>query len=229
MTELVIFDLDGTLLNTLDDLADTGNHVLSAHGFPTHPVEAYRYFVGNGVPTLVRRMLPAAFREGGVHRRCTEEFLAYYRLHMYDKTREYKGMTETLEGLRADGLRIAVATNKVQEAVGPLMDRYFPGVTFDVLCGQRPGMPPKPDPEVVFEILKLTGCTKPETLYVGDTAVDMDTAHRAGLAAAGALWGYRTKTELEAARADCLVASPHELLETVRRANAGRRSRNAAT
>ena len=126
MTKLIIFDLDGTLLNTLEDLADAANHVLAQHGLPTHPVDAYRYFVGNGMPTLIHRILPEGQKEGALYETCFKEFLEYYTLHMHDKTSVYEGLTETLEQLQAKGIKLAVATNKVHTALKPLMDAYFP-------------------------------------------------------------------------------------------------------
>lgn len=212
MAKLYIFDLDGTLLNTLEDLADSANHVLSAHHFPTHPVDAYRYFVGNGMPTLIRRILPPEHRDSEVYQVCFNEFLEYYTLHMHDKTTVYEGLTEVLETLQQQHVKLAVATNKVHSALAPLMTNFFPTVKWDALFGQREGVPVKPEPQVVYDILAATGCTKEETLYFGDTAVDMDTAHAAGLKAVGVLWGYRPRTELEEAKAEIIIEKPVEIL-----------------
>lgn len=212
MAKLYIFDLDGTLLNTLEDLADSANHVLSAHHFPTHPVDAYRYFVGNGMPTLIRRILPPEHRGSEVYQVCFNEFLEYYTLHMHDKTTVYEGLTEVLETLQHQHVKLAVATNKVHSALAPLMTNFFPTVKWDTLFGQREGVPVKPEPQVVYDILAATGCTKEETLYFGDTAVDMDTAHAAGLKAVGVLWGYRPRTELEEAKAEIIIEKPVEIL-----------------
>lgn len=211
MIKLLIFDLDGTLLNTLDDIADSANHILEEHHFPTHPVEAYRYFVGNGMPTLVKRILPENQREGEIYNICLKEFLEYYAQHMYDKTHEYADMTAVLERMQAKGIKIAVATNKVHHAVAPLMERFFPTIRFDVLMGQREGVPVKPDPQIVHDILSAVGCTAEETLYFGDTSVDMQTAHNAGLRAVGVLWGYRLRAELEQENAEYIIHSPKEI------------------
>jgi phosphoglycolate phosphatase len=216
MAKLYIFDLDGTLLNTLEDLADSANHVLSAHHFPTHPVDAYRYFVGNGMPTLIRRILPPEHRDSEVYQVCFNEFLEYYTLHMHDKTTVYEGLTEVLETLQHQHVKLAVATNKVHSALAPLMANFFPTVKWDALFGQREGVPVKPEPQVVYDILAATGCTKEETLYFGDTAVDMDTAHAAGLKAVGVLWGYRPRTELEEAKAEIIIEKPAEILSSFR-------------
>lgn len=216
MVKLCIFDLDGTLLNTLEDLADAANHVLAEHHFPTHLVDAYRYFVGNGMPTLIRRILPPEHRDSEVYQVCFNEFLEYYTLHMHDKTTVYEGLTEVLETLQQQHVKLAVATNKVHSALAPLMANFFPTVKWNALFGQREGVPVKPDPQVVYDILQATGCTKEETLYFGDTAVDMDTAHAAGLKAVGVLWGYRPRTELEEAKAEIIIEKPAEILSSFR-------------
>lgn len=218
MIKLVIFDLDGTLLNTLEDLANSGNHVLRQHGFPIHSMETYRYFIGNGIPMLVRRMLPPELSDD-IYRQCLDEFIAYYEEHKADKTRPYDGISETLTQLQNMGIKVAVATNKIHSAVAPLMKEYFPTILFDSLCGQQSGVKPKPDPQTVFRILKDTGCSAGETLYVGDSAVDMDTAHNAGLRAVGGLWGFRSQEELTAAGATWLIHNPLELLPLVRQIN----------
>lgn len=213
--KLLIFDLDGTILNTLEDLADAANHVLAQHGFPTHPVDAYRYFVGNGMPTLIQRILPEEHKSGAIYDICFKEFLDYYTIHMHDKTHVYEGLTETLETLQVRGIQLAVATNKVHSALAPLMANFFPTIRWQALFGQRQGIPVKPDPQIVYDILEATGCTKEETLYLGDTCVDMETAHRAGLKAIGVLWGYRPCTELEEAKADVIIEQPRQILSLV--------------
>ena len=215
MKKLLIFDLDGTLLDSLVDLADSANHILTRHGFPAHPVDAYRYFVGDGMPTLIRRILPDGYKTGQMHETCLQEFKAYYSIHMYDKTTVYPGVTEVLEELQRRGIKIAMATNKVQTAVSPLMTDYFPMIQFSALIGQREGVPVKPDPQVVYDILAETGCSQEETLYLGDTNVDMMTAHRAGVEAVGVLWGYRTREELEGEHAEYIISTPNEILELI--------------
>ena len=129
--KLIVFDLDGTLLNSLEDLADSANHVLEQHRFPTHPVDAYRYFVGDGVSKLIERILPLEERNEAQIEQCRQEFVVYYKVHMEDKTSVYNGVTELLNALKKGGLKIAVATNKVHIAVKPLMEKYFPDIRFD--------------------------------------------------------------------------------------------------
>lgn len=216
MTKLIVFDLDGTLINSLEDLADSANHVLVQHGFPTHPVDAYRYFVGDGVRKLIERILPPEQRTNAQIEQCKSEFVEYYKIHMEDKTSVYEGITELLKALKARGLKIAVATNKVHIAVAPLMEKYFPGIRFDSMIGQREGIPVKPAPQIMYDILKETGCQPSEALHVGDTATDMQLAHSAGVTPVGVLWGYRPLEELREAGAKFIISRPEELLGLVR-------------
>ena len=212
MKKLIVFDLDGTLLNSLEDLADSANWVLEQHGFPTHPVDAYRYFVGDGVRKLIERILPQEERTDARIEQCRQEFVAYYKVHMEDKTSVYEGITELLAELKNRGLKIAVATNKVHVAVAPLMAKYFPNIRFDAMIGQREGVPVKPTPQIMFDILKETGCEPSEALHVGDTATDMQLAHNAGVESVGVLWGYRPLEELQEAGAEHIIRKPEELL-----------------
>ena len=210
--KIIVFDLDGTLLNSLEDLADSANWVLEQHGFPTHPVDAYRYFVGDGVRKLIERILPQEERTDARIEQCRQEFVAYYKVHMEDKTSVYEGITELLAELKNRGLKIAVATNKVHVAVAPLMAKYFPNIRFDAMIGQREGVPVKPAPQIMFDILKETGCEPSEALHVGDTATDMQLAHNAGVTPVGVLWGYRPLEELREAGAKFIIEKPQELL-----------------
>ena len=210
--KIIVFDLDGTLLNSLEDLADSANWVLEQHGFPTHPVDAYRYFVGDGVRKLIERILPQEERTDARIEQCRQEFVAYYKVHMEDKTSVYEGITELLAELKNRGLKIAVATNKVHVAVEPLMAKYFPNIRFDAMIGQREGVPVKPTPQIMFDILKETGCEPSEALHVGDTATDMQLAHNAGVESVGVLWGYRPLEELQEAGAEHIIRKPEELL-----------------
>ena len=213
--KIIVFDLDGTLLNSLEDLADSANWVLEQHGFSTHPVDAYRYFVGDGVRKLIERILPQEERTEARIEQCRQEFVAYYKVHMEDKTSVYEGITELLVELKNRGLKIAVATNKVHIAVKPLMEKYFPEIRFDSMIGQREGVPVKPAPQIMFDILRETGCEPSEALHVGDTATDMQLAHNAGVTPVGVLWGYRPLKELQEAGAKFIIEKPEELLGLV--------------
>lgn len=212
MTKLIIFDLDGTLLYTLEDLADSCNHILQKHQLPTHPLDSFRYFVGNGIKKLVERALPEDQRKEPFIEEFFQEMVSYYDLHKADKTKPYSGIVDTLEQLQQQGIMLAVASNKVNKTMAPLMKQYFPGIRFTAFFGQREGIPIKPHPQIVFDIMNVANVTPEETLYVGDTAVDMQTAHSAGLRAVGVLWGFRDREELEAQKAEFIIEKPEELL-----------------
>lgn len=205
---LAIFDLDGTLLNSLEDLANSGNFVLKNHHYPTHPTEAYKMFVGNGIRKLVERALPAEARVDDIIDPLFKEFLDYYAIHKMDKTMPYSGIVELLEGLQNKGIKVAVASNKAHEAMAPLMARYFPTIRFIAALGNKPGAAPKPNPGIVFEIMQIADETAATTVYVGDSCVDMETGANAGLKKIGVLWGFRTKEELVNAGADWLLEKP---------------------
>ena len=215
MIKLVIFDLDGTLLDSLADLADSCNYLLRNYGFPEHPLDSYRYFVGDGIHKLVERVLPKDKRQMDFVEQFFQEMVAYYDIHKADKTMPYFGIVETLETLQQQGTMLAVATNKVNKAMMPLMEHYFPTIKFTAVLGQREGIPVKPHPQIVYDILQIADVRPEEALYVGDTDVDMDTAHGAGLKAVGALWGYRDRQELTEHHAEYIIAKPMELVELI--------------
>ena len=214
MFKLIIFDLDGTLLNTIDDLADCTNYVLQKNGYPTHEINAYKYFVGNGVENLLRRALPKNITET-TFTEIMNEFMHYYEVHKADKTAPYNGMVETLEHLQEKGLQLAIATNKPHELLPALIQYYFPTIKWAAVFGYRNKTPIKPHPQIVYDILEATQTEKTDTLYVGDTAVDMETAQSAGVQKVGALWGFRTHEELEQAHADYLIAHPEQLTRII--------------
>lgn len=210
---LVIFDLDGTLLNTIADLASAANHALEQCGYPTHAPEAYPYFVGNGVRRLLERVLPEDARTHETVEKMMQHFRAYYDLHMADDTRPYPGIEELLHKLREAGISIAVASNKYQLAVERLIHHFFPEVEWAAIEGQKEGVPVKPDPSIVFEILSKSPCPKADVLYVGDSGVDMETAHRACVTAIGVTWGFRPVHELTSHYADYLAHKPERIFE----------------
>lgn len=198
MKKLVIFDLDGTLLNTIADLAQSTNHALKALGYPTHEEAAYNFMVGNGINKLFERALPEGEKSEENILRVRKEFIPYYNIHNADKSRPYPGIPQLLEHLQKQGIMLAVASNKYQAATEKLIAHYFPSIHFEAVFGQREGINVKPDPAVVYDILGITGVSKDNTLYVGDSAVDMQTASNAGVTACGVTWGFRPRTELEA-------------------------------
>ena len=212
----VVFDLDGTLLDTLDDLANAGNAVCAAHGWPTFPRDAYRLKVGNGMPKLVERIMPAgAAADRDLFARTFDEFCSYYDAHKQDRTRPYPGVCGMLDDLLALGARLAVLTNKDHAAAVPLVEGYF-GNRFARVQGRTDDFPPKPAAPATLRLLERLGAGPSSTLYVGDSDVDVATAHNAGLACCGVLWGFRTKAELERAGADALASRPADIVRLVR-------------
>lgn len=211
----VIFDLDGTILDTLEDLADATNWVCAQHGWPVHPLEAYKGFVGNGAGKLLERVTPSIVElTPELRRTLMAEFSQRYTAHSANKTHAYEGMPQALARLKAAGVRMAVLTNKPHAAAGPIVERYYPGV-FDAVQGAVVGAPLKPDPTVLLALLERLGASKDETLFVGDSNVDIRTGKNAGLAACGVLWGFRTRAELTAEGADFIAQRPEELAELV--------------
>lgn len=217
MKKLIIFDLDGTLLNTIDDLAHAANHALERGGYPQHEVETYPYYVGNGVGRLIERVLPADHRDEATVARTRAYFQEYYDRHLWDHTRPYPGIEDLLEDLAADGVRLAVASNKYQAATSALIARFFPRMPFDAVHGMRPGIPAKPDPSIVFNILGSTGVAKADALYVGDSGVDIETARRACLENVGVSWGFRPVSELRRFYAEHIASTPADILAIARR------------
>lgn len=212
MKKLVIFDLDGTLLDTLGDLAVSANYALKKFGYPEHEKEEYRYMVGNGITKLIERALPEEFRTEDQVMHVRAEFVSYYSIHKTDLTRPYPGIPELLDMLKQKGLVLAVASNKYQEATRELIWHYFKERTFEVILGQRDTMPTKPDPSIVNEIMTVVGVGEEATLYVGDSCIDMQTALNAGVTAVGVSWGFRPCEELQENGAMHIVYQPAEIL-----------------
>ena len=212
MKKLVIFDLDGTLLNTIADLAAATNQALQYYGYPTHEMEAYRFFVGNGINKLFERALPEGERTEENVLKIRSQFIPYYDEHNADLSRPYPGISELLKTLQQQGIMIAVASNKYQAATRKLIAHYFPEINFVEVLGQREGIPAKPDPSIINEIMTKAGGKQEDILYVGDSNVDMQTAHHAGVTAIGVAWGFRPRTELEALHPAHIIEKAEELL-----------------
>jgi len=212
MKKLIIFDLDGTLLNTIADLAQSTNHALQALGYPTHPEAAYNFMVGNGINKLFERALPEGEKSEENVWRVRKEFIPYYDIHNADKSRPYSGIPELLQQLQEAGMQLAVASNKYQAATEKLIACYFPGIRFAAVFGQREGVNVKPDPTIVHDILAITRTDKEDVLYVGDSGVDMQTAANAGITACGVTWGFRPRTELETFHPEYIVNEANEIL-----------------
>ncbi len=212
MKELAIFDLDGTLLNTIADLGMATNHALQKCGFPMHEISAYPMFVGNGVMRLLERALPEDARNQENISRLRGFFTDFYDLHNADNTQPYPGIEDLLEELSRHGVRLAVASNKYQKAVEKLILHYFPNVDWAAIEGQKEGCPVKPDPSVVFEILSKSPAPKAGVIYIGDSGVDIETARRACVESVGVTWGFRPEKELIEFNADHIVNSPAEII-----------------
>lgn len=208
----VIFDLDGTLLDTLEDLASAANRVLERNGFPTHDKDAYRYMVGDGAVVLMRRALPEDGRNDVTIFDCVQAFRAEYERGWKIKTRPYDGVAEMLDALAAHGVKMAVLSNKPDDFTRRCVTEYFPQWTFDLVLGQRDTVPLKPDPSGATEISRFLNILPSQFVYLGDTAIDMKTAVAAGMYPVGALWGFRSGQELLENGARLLIKRPPELL-----------------
>ncbi len=215
MKQLAIFDLDGTLLNTIADLATATNHALICCGYPTHPVDDYCHFVGNGIAKLFERALPAEVRTAEHIARMRTHFLDYYDRHNTEATTPYPGIPQLLDALVAQGVRLAVASNKYQAATERLIRHYFPRIPFVALLGQREGIPVKPHPAIVHQILDATNTRACDTIYIGDSGVDMYTAQAAAVTSIGVTWGFRSRDELITSGANHLVDHPDQILTII--------------
>ena len=225
---IIIFDLDGTLINTIADLGQACNYALSACGFPTHKIEDYPRLVGNGVNKLIERALPEEHRNEETVLRLREYFVPYYDEHNCDYTRPYDGIPELLEALKQKGdeaMRrkgerwfLAVASNKYQAATEKIVAQLFPGI-FDVVLGERVGVERKPNPQIVYDILEAKGerleAKSEEILYIGDSLVDAETARAACATLVLCTWGFGTREQMQGAKPDYLVDHPLEVLKVV--------------
>jgi phosphoglycolate phosphatase len=213
MIRAVVFDLDGTLLNTLDDLADSANFSLSIRGHPVHEPEKYKIFVGDGVGNLMERILPEDKRAPEELAQLMDIFVERYAAHLLDKTRPYDGITELLRELEARKIKMAVVSNKPDPATKHVILHSFGADVFDVVAGSSAGFPLKPDPALTSHVLSLMGVSASEAIFAGDTMMDMQTAKRAGCVAVGVTWGFRTRNELHQNGADHIIDVPGELLK----------------
>lgn len=220
MDRLVIFDLDGTLIDTIEDLGTAVNHALSLRGLPEHSVEEYRAMVGHGVRKLVEDSLPADCKE--LTDECLKDFLDYYVEHIDVHTRPYPGMQELLGRLDREGFQLAVASNKFQAGTEKLIAEFFPGIDFVAVCGNRQGFPLKPDPALIEWICeaakKRSGAAEVQTILVGDSDTDMKTAANAGIPAVAVTWGFRSRKELGAAGAKTFADNAGELYDALSKA-----------
>ena len=214
MIKAVLFDLDGTLVNSLNDLADATNFALEYLGFPTHEVEKFKYFVGDGIPKLIERVLPAEKCDEEHKNKCLELFFQYYSVHFADKTKVYTDVPELVNQLKKQGIAMAVVSNKAQEMTNLVVNKLY-GDTFDLVLGKREGVPAKPDPAM----LKLAASEikiRPENCaFIGDSGMDMAAAVGAGMLPIGVLWGFRTEEELKSNGAEYILNNPKDIFRII--------------
>jgi len=208
----IIFDLDGTLLDTLADLAEGMNAVLDSMGLPVHPQAAYRYFVGNGLRELALRVLPEGRRDEKTAQECLDAMRIEYDRRWANKTRPFEHIVPLLSALQTRGVIMAVLSNKPHEIAVKTIRHFFPAVAFAAVEGDKETRPRKPDPAGAFEIARKTGIATDKFIYCGDTNTDMQTAFAAGMTPVGVLWGFRTKEELIKSGAKIVVKDPLEIL-----------------
>ena len=212
---IVIFDLDGTLLNTIDDLGYACNYALEKTGYPTYPIEAYPAKVGNGINNLIRRALPETERTEENILRVRAYFVPYYDAHNCDFTRPYEGISDVLAELKAAGHLLAVASNKYQAATEKIVHHFFPGV-FDVILGERDGVERKPNPQIVFDIIQsIQNNQKTQILYIGDSLVDFETARNADVPFVACSWGFVAREKLMDAGIAHIIDQPEEILHSL--------------
>jgi|ERR1035437_1503832 phosphoglycolate phosphatase len=212
-----IFDLDGTLLDTLDDIANTANSVLAGRGFPTHPNADYRTFIGEGVVKLMLRALPNTHQDEATVQACVGDYVQEYERTWNALTRPYPGVPEMLDALVVRGLKLAVLSNKPDRFTQRCVDELLAKWAFDVVLGASDQFPRKPDPASAIETAKRLGVPPAECLYVGDSGVDMRTARAAHMCAVGALWGFRGREELLNDGAQFLIKKPSAALDLLNR------------
>ena len=216
MTKLVIFDLDGTLIDTMEDIAGACNHALDVCGFPQRPLSDYNQLVGRGIYNLCKDALPEDVRNDEQAGKVYREFIPYYKEHICDKTRPYDGICEMFDVLEKAGISFAVASNKFQEGTEFLIDKLFGKYSFVSILGQREGKPIKPDPLIVSEAMAaMEGITKEEVVYCGDSDVDMMTGINAGVRTIGVTWGFRTREEIASYSPWKIVDKAEEISQTI--------------
>ncbi len=218
MIKAVLFDLDGTLADSLIDLADGVNRAIAQKGFPTHPVEAFKYFVGDGIPKMIERALPESNRDTNTVNEIKDIFLPYYAIHYADNTYAYEGMPELVNTLKNQGFIVAVVTNKEQHMANEVVTSLY-GNVFDLIFGKRDGIPAKPDPTAALMAMEELGVKPEECVFIGDSGMDVATAVNSGAVPVGEIWGFRKEDELVANGAKYIISKPTELLHIIKELN----------
>lgn len=219
MKKLIIFDLDGTLVNSLADLADATNYALHSFGYETHELNKYRYFVGDGTLLLIERALPQEKRTPEIIQMVHKVFSEEYRKCCLNKTKPYDKVVEMLKYLKSKGLLLAVASNKPDNFTKEIVHSIFGSEMFDFIHGKRDKVPKKPDPSIAFRIMNEAGAFAEETVFVGDTNIDIKTGKACGAFTIGCLWGFRDFSELKEANADKIVSSADEICDVIEKIN----------
>ena len=212
MKKLVLFDLDGTLVNTLFDLADSCNYTLEHYGFPTHDIQKYKYFIGDGMPKLVENILPKDKYTDEIHKECLAFFKKRYSEHYLDKTCVYDGVKELVTALKSKGYKIGVLSNKAHEMTTIIIEELFGKNFFDVVYGKLEDYPAKPDPTLGLKVIADLGFTPDDTVFVGDSGNDAKVSVNLGCTGIGVLWGFRDEAELLDGGAKYIVNKPMEIL-----------------
>lgn len=218
MIKAVLFDLDGTLVDSLTDLADGVNQALKSKGYPTHPTEAFKYFVGDGIPKMIERALPEEHRSAAEIDEIKAIFSPYYALHYSDNTYAYHGMPELVNELKSRDFTVAVVTNKAQDMADIVVKSLY-GDVFDLIFGKRDGIPAKPDPTAALMAMKTLGVKPEECVFIGDSGMDVATAVNSGAVPVGELWGFRKEDELLQNGAKYIINKPEQLLEIIEALN----------
>ncbi len=212
--KLAIFDLDGTLMNTISDLACSCNYTMESLGYPTHEEKAYLHMVGNGIQKLIERALPEDARTEENIQKASDLFIPHYKTHSHDLSAPYEGIIEVLETIAKRGYKLAVASNKFQEGVDEVVGHFFDKIPFTIALGAREGIEKKPDPQIVFDAMEAANVhDKGQVIYIGDSDVDMMTAHNAEVVACGVAWGYRTEEELAEFKPAYMAHERNDLLD----------------
>lgn len=210
----IIFDLDGTLVNSLEDIADSANEAITKLGAPSHAVEAYRCFVGDGLAKLMERAMPDGSPRSALQE-SIEAFRSIYNNKWSNKTRPYPGIMDMLERLQQSGVNMAVLSNKPDNFTQKCVNLFFPKIDFNAIAGKKDDTPSKPDPLSTLKMLEVLEVHPAQSVFVGDSSVDIETGIGAGMNTIGVDWGFRTKSELEGAGADLVISSPQELIHYV--------------